>query len=38
MTNKKDFEEEERLYQAEQRLEETKKVMKGERVEEPPEV
>ena len=38
MTNKEEIKEEERLYQAEQQLETTKKIMKGERVEEPPEL
>ena len=37
MTNKEVFKEEERLYQAEQQLETTKKIMNSERVEEPPE-
>ena len=35
--NEKHFKDEEILYQAEQQLETTKKVMRGERVEEPPE-
>lgn len=35
MTDKKKIQEEERLYQAEQQLRETKKIMKGERVNDP---